>query len=47
MLLSDEKRCFCAVANDLGGTAAGELASRIFSKTAVQVFQPANDSANH
>jgi hypothetical protein len=47
LLLFDKKRCFCAVANDLGGTAAGELANWIFSKTAVRAFQPANDSANY
>ena len=47
IFLIDEKRRFCIVADGLGGATAGELASRIFSKTAVQVFQPANDSANH
>jgi protein phosphatase len=47
IFLIDEKRRFCVVADGLGGATAGELASRIFLKTAVQVFQPADDSANH
>ncbi len=34
---------FCLVADGLGGAAAGELASRIFSETAAQVFQSSTD----
>ena len=41
--LIDGERGFCLVADGLGGAAAGELASRIFSETAVQVFQSATD----
>ena len=42
-LLINGERGFCLVADGMGGAAAGELASRIFSDTAAQVFQPATD----
>ena len=41
--LIDGERGFCLVADGMGGAAAGELASRVFSETAAQVFQPATD----
>jgi len=35
---------FCLVADGMGGAAAGELASRIFSETALEVFSTADHS---
>jgi hypothetical protein len=45
--LMDEKRHFCLAADSLGRAIAGELTRRIFLKTAMQLFQPANNSAIH
>ncbi|CAB1085529.1 hypothetical protein JY97_04140 [Alkalispirochaeta odontotermitis] len=40
----EPKLGFCLVADGLGGAAAGELASKIFMETALEVFRQADDS---
>lgn len=38
---------FCLVADGMGGAAAGELASRIFAETALEVFSNGNDKSEN
>jgi serine/threonine protein phosphatase PrpC len=38
---------FCLVADGMGGYAAGELASRIFAETALEVFSKSNDQSHN
>lgn len=45
-ILVDQDRGFCLVADGIGGSAAGEVASQMFAKTALEVFSTDQRTGN-
>lgn len=45
-ILTNEDKRFCLVADGIGGTAAGDIASRIFAETAQEIFSLGHTSRN-